>query len=59
VDCSGIESFKESWDVTREAYEMDSTLVGIPFSEVEDALIKIVSLFEQFEVFPLRFPLPA
>ena len=59
VDCSGLETFQESWNVTKEAYETDATLAGIPFEEVEDGLIKIVRLFEQFEVFPLRFPLPA
>ncbi|MCX8492765.1 MAG: nucleotidyl transferase AbiEii/AbiGii toxin family protein [Chthoniobacterales bacterium] len=59
VDCSGLETFQESCNVTKEAYEMDATLAGIPFEEVEDALIKIVRLFEQFEVFPLRFTLPA
>jgi hypothetical protein len=59
VDCSGLATFQESWNVTKEAYEMDPTLVGIPFPEVEDAIVKIVPLFDRFGIFPLRFPLPS
>ena len=59
VDCSGLETFQESWDVTAKAYKNDATLESVPFPEVEDALLKIVMLFERFGGFPLRFPMPA
>ena len=58
VDCIGLETFKESWDVTKDAYETDPNLVRIPFQEAELALDTIVKRFTEFGIFPMLFPLP-
>jgi len=56
VDCAGLDSFLESWEVTRQAYESDANLTAIPFQKAEEALRVVVGLFEGFGVFPLVFP---
>lgn len=55
VDCIGIESFKESWEMTRRAYETDANLAAVPFQEADEALSVVVGLFKEFGVFPLEF----
>jgi len=58
VDCSGLETFKESWEITKPAYEKDPTLTRIPFQDAELALDAIVKSFMDFGIFPMVFPLP-
>jgi len=53
VDCAGLETFQEDWDMTRQAYNADPTLSGISFREAEDALRLVTGLFDRFGVFPL------
>ena len=59
VDCIGLGSFREQWDVTRKTYE-SSGAVGrdIPFEEVEATLRHIVTFLEEHGVVPFEFPLP-
>ena len=55
VDCVGLETFQEAWEVTRQAYESDANLSSIPFHETEGALQTVVRFFQHLRVFPLVF----
>jgi hypothetical protein len=55
VDCTGLETFQEAWDVTRQAYETDANLPSIPFHKAKEALQTVVRFFQQLRVFPLVF----
>lgn len=59
VDCEGISSFTEAWEVTRQTYG-DGTMVGadVDFDEAERALRAIVDFLAQEGIVPFRFPLP-
>lgn len=58
VDCVGLDSFLESWEVSRQAYESDANLSAIPFQKAEETLHVVVQLFAGFGIFPLAFPQP-
>lgn len=58
VDCPGVETFHEAWEVTRQAYETDANLPSIPFDKAEVALKTAVTFFEKVEIFPLVFEVP-
>jgi hypothetical protein len=56
IDCQGIASFRENWEVTRETYEKDATIPkDVPFAEVADVLQKVVEFVESTGILPLRF----
>lgn len=55
VDCSGLESFIEEWETTRNTYKMNATLNAVSFENAENALHTVVALFEKFRIFPLTF----
>jgi len=55
VNCTGLETFHEAWEVTRQAYETDANLPSIPFHKAEDALQTVVKFFQEVGVFPLVF----
>jgi len=57
VDCAGLATFLQAWEATRTAYSNDATLSSIPFSAAEDALRQIIGKFQEFQIFPLEYPL--
>ncbi|HYG34822.1 MAG TPA: nucleotidyl transferase AbiEii/AbiGii toxin family protein [Clostridia bacterium] len=46
VECQGLKSFMENWNLTRERYEADASLKVVPFAEAEHALATVVGLLE-------------
>jgi len=58
VDCLGLETFHEAWEVTRQAYETDANLPSIPFHNAEAALQTAVAFIKKLGVFPLIFEVP-
>ena len=55
VNCSGWDSFSEGWAATREQYEQDRTLAGVPFLEAEAAVREVTGYFKAVGIFPLNF----
>jgi hypothetical protein len=62
VDCEGLPTFHEGWEMTRSNYAKavrDGVLPNdVGFSEVETVLEQTVGLFEKHGVIPCSFPLP-
>lgn len=60
IDCAGIETFTEHFDVTRATYDTDAALPkdDIPFDRAWKALERIVEYLIQHGVVPFAFPLP-
>ncbi len=52
VDCIGLSSFQEAWEVTQQAYENDATLSSIPFCKAEGTLDAIITFFQKNKNFP-------
>lgn len=58
VDCQGLSTFQEDWQVTRATYETDTRLrETVPFADAENALKTIVSFIEAKRMVPFAFPL--
>jgi len=57
VDCAGLASFHEAWDVTRKTYEESVIPKDVPFAEAETGLAAIVAFLEKQGILPLTFPL--
>lgn len=58
IDCEGIHTFKEAWNVTKETYVKDVTIPNdVPFAEAEQALDQVVRSLSA-NVLPLDFSLP-
>jgi len=58
IDCLGLTTFQEQWEVTRQTYQQATIPRDVPFDEAEVTLQAIVELFEEDKVIPFVFPLP-
>ncbi len=58
IDCSGLATFQDQWDVTKKTYSEASIPQDIPFDEVENSLAAIVEFFGRVGVIPFSFELP-
>ena len=59
VDCTGVETFAQNIEVTRQLYEQDVTIPrSIPFDECWRGITQVIRLFETFDIFPLTTVLP-
>lgn len=58
IDCLGLTTFQEQWEVTRKTYTEATIPKDIAFEEAEATLIAIVKFFETNEIVPFAFPLP-
>lgn len=59
VDCAGLETFQEQWDVTKKTYSEASIPKDISFEEAETTLVAVVEFFELLKIIPFAFPLRA
>lgn len=60
VDCNGIDTFRENWETTRQAYNSNMALVRLAsFAEAEDSLARIVEFMSNLGLFPMRHPFDA
>jgi hypothetical protein len=59
IDCQGLMTFQEQWDVTRKTYAEATIPKDIPFEEAEATLVAVVSFLEAQGIVPFAFPLPA
>lgn len=59
VDCEGLCTFQDNWNVTTADYRRDAKLNVVDFDEAEAALRSVIGVFSALKVFPLVFPLPA
>jgi hypothetical protein len=59
IDCDGLSTFQEEWDVTRSTYAKEAVLKDLPFEEVEAVLTAVVRFLEANRFIPCSFPLPA
>lgn len=58
IDCQGLATFQEQWDVTRKTYEGATIPNDISFAEAEATLVAIVNFLESHRIVPFTFPLP-
>lgn len=58
VDCAGQMTFRQDWDVTERAYQLDTRFAEIPFSEVDNTLDFVVTRLKEAGVIPSSNPLP-
>lgn len=59
IDCAGIETFKEDWKVTEEAYKKEAIIPDdTDFEAAEAAIDSIVTIWTDLEIIPFEFPLP-
>jgi len=58
IDCAGLTTFQEQWDVTRKTYSEAPIPKDISFEEIEISLAAIVDYFEHVGVIPFSFQLP-
>lgn len=59
IDCSGLASFQEDWEATKETFEKDKIIpAGTDFDEIEQTLISIVGFWTELGIIPFKFPLP-
>lgn len=56
VDCKGIESFKENWEVTKDTFEKGTIIPSdISLDDVENDLLSIINYWEQINILPFSF----
>jgi Nucleotidyl transferase AbiEii toxin, Type IV TA system len=58
IDCAGMETFQEEWEVTRATYESATIPKDIAFAEAEAVLVEVVNLLVNEQFIPFAFPLP-
>ncbi|HEV3257493.1 MAG TPA: nucleotidyl transferase AbiEii/AbiGii toxin family protein [Gemmataceae bacterium] len=58
VDCQGLATFHEQWEVTRNTYEEATIPKDILFEEAEATLGTVVGFLEAQGIVPFTFPLP-
>jgi hypothetical protein len=58
VDCAGLETFREQWPVTQQAYDEAAIPKDVPLAEAEATLEAVVALFIRDGIIPFAFPLP-
>lgn len=59
IDCAGLNTLRQQWDVTRQTYAEATIPKDIPFADAESNLTEIVGLLENAGFLPFTFPLPA
>jgi hypothetical protein len=57
IDCQGLATFQEQWEVTRKTYEA-TIPKDIPFAEAEATLLAVVRFLEAQRILPFAFSLP-
>ncbi|QVL31107.1 nucleotidyl transferase AbiEii/AbiGii toxin family protein [Telmatocola sphagniphila] len=58
IDCQGLTTFQEQFEVTRKTYEEATIPKDIAFAEAESTLVAVVSFWEAQRIVPFTFPLP-
>jgi hypothetical protein len=58
IDCHGLPTFQEQWEVTRKTYQEPTIPKDIPFEEAEATLVAVVRLLEAQGFVPFTYPLP-
>ena len=59
VDCEGLVSFKENWDITREFFVNEPIIPkDVNIEDVEKTLTDITSYWKELKIIPAVFPLP-
>ena len=58
VDCEGLCTFQDNWDVTKADYRHDAKLNSVHVDEAEAALRSVTNVLSALSIFPLGFPLP-
>lgn len=58
IDCHGLTTFQEQWDVTQKAYTEATIPKDIPFDEAEATLVAVVGFLKAHHIVPFTFPLP-
>jgi hypothetical protein len=58
IDCQGLTTFQEQWDVTRQTYAEATIPTDISFAEAEATLVAVVRFLEAQGIVPFTFPLP-
>lgn len=59
IDCAGLVTFHEAWDITHKSYMAATIPKDIAFEEVATALAVIVDFFEREGLTPFSFALPS
>jgi hypothetical protein len=60
IDCKGLETFTEQWEVTAETYTKDPTIpAGIGIDEARSSLEAIVNSLMESGVISFEFPMPS
>lgn len=56
VDCKGIESFMENWEVTKDTYEKETIIPSeISIDDVKNNLLSIINYWEKINISPFSF----
>jgi hypothetical protein len=58
IDCDGMPTFQQQWEVTRTTYEQATIPRDIPFAEAEATLAEVVEFWRGQGFIPFAFPLP-
>jgi hypothetical protein len=59
IDCKGLETFIEQWEITAETYVKDPTIpLGIGIDEARSTLEAIVKFMIDQEIIPFEYPMP-
>jgi hypothetical protein len=59
VDCAGMSTFQENWDLTRQSYSAATIPKDVPFQEAETTLTEIMEFLEKHRFLPFAFPMSA
>lgn len=56
VDCKGIESFMENWEVTKDTFEKETIIPSdLSIEDVENNLLSIINYWEKIDIIPFSF----
>jgi hypothetical protein len=58
IDCEGLATFQEQWEVTQKTYSEATIPKDIPFEEAEATLAGVVGFLEAQGIVPFTFDLP-
>jgi hypothetical protein len=58
IDCQGLMTLQEQWQVTRKTYTEATIPKDIPFAEAEATLAAVVGFLEAQGIVPFSFSLP-
>ncbi|NOY86324.1 MAG: nucleotidyl transferase AbiEii/AbiGii toxin family protein [Deltaproteobacteria bacterium] len=59
VDCEGLKTFRENWEVTSRLFSEDPIIpTDISIADVENTLVAITDYWESINLLPFSFPLP-